>query len=323
MFRGRRSALLAGAALAVLAGGALVQPAAASAPNPAPKSGGRFLRNGDLLTVSGRADSLLRLRLRAKKVRTTKVDLGTRMKPKGVTTSAFCEKIAIANSTNVVIFDTWTHEITVVEDERFGLIADVEYDMQCNLIIADMGRHSVGRWPRDGHLWKRDVDGEVWEIGLRNNWVNPAFLDMDEWGTLYVLDKESGPKMPRAGEWYFDAIYKMGAPAYQFAKAKYDRAGLNASAFAVHPDGRMFVGNQNDLVVIDAGYASSPCPAGSFSRINGLDFDQNLRLFAVDGFDIYGETQVLQLVDGCGIERVITGSMLDGAQGLAVGLPAR
>lgn len=327
MIQGRRNALVAGAALVLLAGSTLVLEAAPSSPAPAQaealSSDGRFVRNGDLVTVSGRADSILRLRLRAHKVRSTKVPLGTRMKPKGVTVSTFCEKVAIANSTNVVIFDIWTHEITVVEDERFGLIADVEYDMQCNLIIADMGGHSVGRWPRDGHLWKRDGNGEIWEIGLRNNWVNPAFLDMDEWGTLYVLDKEAGPQMPIAGDWYFDAIYKMGAPDYQFAKAKYDRAGLNASAFAVHPDGRMFVGNQDDLVVIEDGRAASPCPAGSFSRINGLGFDQSLRLFAVDGFDIYGDTEVLQLGSGCDLQRVITGSMLDGAQGLAVGLPAR
>jgi hypothetical protein len=296
----------------------------ASAFEPPQQERRTFVRNGDMVSASGKSDVLIRMRPRVKRVKTTTIDLGTRVKAKGITHSKFCEKIAIANSKNVIIYDVWTREIQVIEDERFGLIADVEYDMMCNLIIADMGRSSVGRWPRDGHIWRlSSMDGEIWEIGLRQNWVNPAFLDMDEWGTLYVLDKEAGPKMPRAGEWYFDAIYKSGAPNYQFAKAKYRHGGLTASAFAVHPDGRMFVGNEDDLVVIDNGLARSVCGPGTFSRVNGVDVNESLELYVVDGFDVFGATDLYRVDPGCDLTLMSSGSKIQGAQGLAIGLPSR
>jgi len=316
MRHGTRAAALAVAALLL----------AASVATGAPQQQERktFLRNGDLVTASGKSDSLLRMRPRAKRVRTTAIDLGVRVKPKGITHSKFCEKIAIANSKNVVIYDVWSREIEVIEDERFGLIADVEYDMMCNLIIADMGKQSVGRWPRDGHLWILRADGGLGEVGLRGqNWVNPAFLDMDEWGTLYVLDKEAGPQMPRAGQWYFDAIYKAGAPNYQWAKVKYNRAGLTATAFMVHPDGRMFVGNENDLLVIDNGVATSVCAPGTFTRVNGVDINTEFEIFVLDGFDVFGETSLFRLDGGCELKMMQSGAQLNGSQGLAVGLPAR
>jgi len=319
MRHGTRAAALAFAAL-LLAGGSTI----VAAGEPQQQERKTFLRNGDLVTASGKSDSLLRMRPRAKRVRTTAVDLGVRVKPKGITHSKFCEKIAIANSKNVVIYDVWSREIQVLEDERFGLIADVEYDMMCNLIIADMGKQSVGRWPRDGHLWILSPDGGLGEIGLRGqNWVNPAFLDMDEWGTLYILDKEAGPQMPRAGEWYFDAIYKAGAPNYQWAKAKYNRAGLTATAFMVHPDGRMFVGNEDDLLVIDNGVASSVCAPGTFSRVNGIDINTDFEIFVLDGFDVYGETSLYRLDGRCELRMMQSGAQINGSQGLAVGLPSR
>lgn len=319
MNHGKRAAALALGALLLVAA-----PSSAT-DDEARRESKLFLKNGDLITASGKSDSLLRMRPRAKHVRTTPVDLGVRVKPKGITYSKFCEKVAIANSKNVIVYDVWMRTVEVIEDERFGLIADVEYDMMCNLIIADMGRQSVGRWPRDGHLWVLRMDGSgIGEIGLRGqNWVNPAFLEMDEWGTLYVLDKEAGPKMPRAGEWYFDAIYKAGAPNYMWAKAKYNRAGLTASAFMVHPDGRMFVGNEADLLVIEDGRASSVCAPGTFRRVNGIDMNSDFEIFVLDGFDVYGSTDLYRLGERCDLELMRSGAELDGAQGLAVGLPAR
>jgi hypothetical protein len=320
MNNGRRAAVLTLAALLIV--NTIIPDALADEPAQQPRK--TFVQNGDMVSASGKSDVLIRLRPRAKRVKSTAIDLGVRVKPKGITHNKFCEKIAIANSKNVIVYDVWTREVQVIEDERFGLIADVEYDMMCNLIIADMGRNSVGRYPRDGHLWRlSSMDGEIWEIGLRANFANPAFLDMDEWGTLYVLDKEAGPKMPRAGEWYFDAIYKSGGPNYQFAKAKYNRAGLTASAFMVHPDGRMFVGNEDELIVIDNGVARSVCGPGAFRRINGIDVNADLEVFVIDGFDVFGTTDLYEYRDGCDLTLLRSGADLNGAQGLAIGLPSR
>lgn len=65
--------------------------------------------------------------------------------------------------------------------------------------------------------------------------------------------------MPRAGEWHLDAIHTADAPNQPQAKAKYNRAELTATAVRVHPDARVFIGTEDDLLVVDNGTAASVC----------------------------------------------------------------
>jgi hypothetical protein len=286
------------------------------------------VRPGDLVTASGRIDSLIVFskRKNGDKYKTKKIPMGTRLKPKGVTHSAYCERVAIANSLNVVIYDTWMRTVEVVEHEGFGLIADVEYDMQCNLIIADMGGDSAGRWPKDGKLWLRSPDGQLGRIGMNRNWVNPAFLDMDEWGTIYVVDKAAGPRMPGTkGQWHFDAIFKVGGPKYTNPIALYSRSGLNVTAFAVQPDSTYLVGNGDVLLLLEKRGAYPLCGGSNFSRINGVDINAAREVFIVDGFDLFEDTSVYRMADDytCALDILADGKMVQGAQGLAAGLPRR
>ncbi len=291
---------------------------------------GLFIKNGDLVTATGKSDSLIRFRPNksGKNFTVAKQPLGVRLKPKGITHSRFCEKVAVANSRNVVVFDTWTHEITVIERQSFGLIADVEYDMQCNLIIADMGKSAVGRWPRDGHLWSYSPDGVITELGrVNHDWVSPAFLDMDEWGTLFVVDKAAGPPIPGTRkQWHYDAIYKLGPPNYQLAKARYKKPGLDVTAFMAHPNGSFYIASAWDFVVLDAhtNRVRKPCgPDAHFRRVSGIDITPGLDVFAIDGYDVFGRTRLISIDGGCAIKTLNNRVMLQGSQGLAAGLPAR
>jgi len=305
------------------------------APAPGPGEGslasateGVSIRPGDLITVSGRYDALIRLRPRGggKKYKLTKIPLGVRMKPKGVDHSAFCEKVAIANSTNVVIYDTWDHTVKVLEDRKFGLIADVQWDMACNLIIADMGGDSVGRWPRDGNVWLYTEGWDLRRIAYRQNWVNPTFLDMDEWGTLFIVDKGAGPKMPGTkGQWHFDAIYKVGAPRYTQPQLLYGRPGLEVTAFAARPDFTFLIGNGDSLLLLEKTGVFPLCGGSGFRRINGVDINSDREVFFVDGFDVYEDTFVYRLEDNytCSLDVLAKGKMVQGAQGLVAGLPPR
>ncbi len=281
--------------------------------------------NGDLITANGRSDALLRFRPGDKHMGIKKIGLDTRLKPKGLHYSKFCEKVAIANSINVVIYDAWSQEVTVIEDERFGLIADVQWDMGCNLLIADMGRDSVGRWPRDGKVWKMDTQGEIWTVGGRHKWSNPAFLDLDEWGTLYIVDKGAGRPIPGAGigQWHYDAIYKTGAPDYRRPKLRFNRKGLQVTAFMAHPNGTFYIGNGAELLILDGDKLKRPCSGTTFRRINGLALDPDLRVFAVDGYDTFGGSLLYGVGNGCELEELVSGSKINGSQGLAVGLPSR
>ena len=286
------------------------------------------IRPGDLVTVSGRFDSLIRLRPRkgGNKYKLAKIPLGVRLKPKGVDHSAFCEKVAIANSTNVVIYDTWNHSLQVIEDTRFGLIADVQWDMACNLIIADMGGDSVGRSPRDGNVWLYTIDGELRSIAWRQKWSNPTFLDMDEWGMLFIVDKGAGPKMPGTrGQWHFDAIYKVGAPRYTQPQLLYGRAGLEITAFAARPDFTFLIGNGDELLLLEKNAVVPLCGDMGFRRINGVDINSAREVFFVDGFDVFEDTFVYRLADDntCSLDVLAQGKMVQGVQGLVAGLPRR
>lgn len=309
--------------LALLALGALVAPTLAAPVSAQEARGPLTFKNGDLITANGRNDSLIRLRAGERRLRAKKIRLDTRLKPKGLHYSKFCEKVAIANSINVVVYDAWTKEVEVIEDERFGLIADVQWDMGCNLLIADMGRDSVGRWPRDGKLWKRDPAGEIWAVAGMHKWSNPAFLEMDEWGVLYVVDKSAGRPIPGPNQWHYDAIYKLGAPDYRRPKLRFRRKGLEVTAFLAHPDGRFFIGNGDELLVLEGMRLSRPCGGGGFTRINGLALDPWLQVFAVDGFDTFGGSSLYRVGDGCDLDQLASGPRINGSQGLAAGLPAR
>lgn len=288
--------------------------------------GNLFLDNGDLVTASGKNDSLLRFRPRNNSLSVTKQPLGVRLKPKGIAYRKFCEKVAIANVHNVVVFDVWSGEIEVITDRRFKQVRDVEYDFKCQLLIADAGGESVGRWPRDGAVWVYGVDGSISRAGGRQAWVNPSLLDMDEWGTLYVVDKGAGPPMPGTNnQWHFDAIYKTGMPDYRHPKALYAKPGLDISAFAVHPDGSLYIGNGPQLLWLANKQLYSLCAGRLFKRINGLDISSDLRVYLVDGFDVFGESEIYRLDDvaSCKLRLLADGSMVNGVQGLAIGLPAR
>lgn len=282
-----------------------------------------FLEINDLVTASGKGDVLIRLRLKKKRYKLTAVSMGVRLTPKAITSNKFCEKIAVANAHNVVTYDVWNGRIDVIEHESFGEIADVQYDWDCNLIIADMGQSAVGHSPRDGHLWLYTPEGELIEIGWRHKWSNPAFLDMDEWGTLYVVDKEAGPKIPGSGGWHFDAIYKLGAPRYTAAIKKFGKRGLNVSSFVHHPSGKFFIGNQDELLILEDDELSSPCAGATFDRINGLALNSDLQVFLLDGFDIFGGSTLYSVDEECNLTPIEDGRKLQGSQGLTAGLPGR
>ncbi len=288
--------------------------------------GNLFLDNGDLVTASGKNDSLLRFRPRNNSLTVTKQPLGVRLKPKGIAYRKFCEKVAIANVHNVVVYDVWSGEIEVITNRRFKQLRDVEWDFKCRLLIADAGGESVGRWPRDGEVWVYGTDGSLSRAGGRHAWVNPSLLDMDEWGTLYVVDKGAGQPMPGTNnQWHFDAIYKTGMPDYRYPKALYAREGLDVSAFAVHPDGSFYIGNGAELLWLANKQLYSLCSGQPFKRINGIDISPNLKIHLVDGFDVFGESEIYRLenVASCKLRLLAEGPMVNGVQGLAIGLPAR
>lgn len=303
----------------------LCVPGGSRAQSPDLRTDKMFLEAGDLVTASGKGDVLIRLRPKpnGKRYRVAKVPMGQRLVPKAVTSNKFCEKIAIANAHNIVVFDVWTREITSIDSELFGEIADVQYDWECNLIVADMGMNAVGRSPRDGRLWMVSPSGEIKRIGWRHQWSNPAFLDMDQWGTLYVVDKGAGPRIPGSGQWHYDAIYKLGPPKYVSAVRKFNKRGLDVSSFVLHPSGKFYIGNQDELLVLENDQLSSPCGGPAFIRVNGLAIDPDLGLFLLDGFDVFGASTVYRVDDACNLKVVDSSRSILGSQGLTAGLPGR
>jgi len=283
-----------------------------------------FFQVDDLATATGRGDALIRFRGGRRNLATTRLDLETRLTPKGITSNKHCERIAIANAHNVIVRDIWFGATQVIDRPEFGEIADVVYDWDCNLIIADMGANAVGApKPRDGKLWLLTPEGELRRIGIRRRWANPAFLELDEWGTLYVIDKGAGQKIPGSGGWHYDSIWKLGPPNYTHPVKKFGRRGLDATAFVHHPDGRFFIGNGAQLMVLQNDRLVDYCPGTPFNRVNGLAFNDDLELFLLDGFDVFGKSSLYGVGPGCGLTLLERGAKIDGAQGLTAGLQGR
>lgn len=291
------------------------------------------LKRDDLISASGKADVLLRIRTGKKRVKVVTVPLGTRLKPQGMAINNYCEEIAIANGKNVVLLSAWKGTYQVIGGkEFFGFVADVEFDMHCNVLIADMGREAVGRWPRDGMLFKyvRET-GELRQIGTRHhNWYNPSYMSLDIHGNLYVIDEEAGPKMPGRGEMYFDAIYKLGMPDFRWAKAVYKGPGIVASSLMVHPSGDYWVGRGDDFVIVDRHDMRLREPCGDsapFKYVSGIAINTKLQVLALDGFDLYDGTRLHTIDSACDVQVMPAkqgqATRLGGAQGLAASLPAR
>ena len=67
------------------------------------------------------------------------------------------------------------------------------------------------------------------------------------------------------------------------------------------------------------------CEERLFKRINGIDISPNLKIYLVGGFDVFGESEIYRLdnVATCKLRLLADGAMVNGVQGLALGLPAR
>lgn len=91
------------------------------------------------------------------------------------------------------------------------------------------------------------------------------------------------------------------------------------------PKGIAYIGNGSQLLWLANKQLFSLCSGQPFKRINGLDISSDLRIYLVDGFDIFGESEIYRLdnVAKCKLRLLADGAMVNGVQGLAIGLPAR
>jgi hypothetical protein len=87
----------------------------------------------------------------------------------------------------------------------------------------------------------------------------------------------------------------------------------------VHPAGSLYIGNGSQLLWLANKQPFSLCSGQSFKRINGLDISSDMRIYFVDGFDIFGGSEIYRLdnVANCKLRLLADGAMVNGVQRLA------
>lgn len=284
------------------------------------------LQPGDLVSAVGSDAQALRIVLRPRSVRVKKEALAEQFVTRGVAHDTLTGRVAIAAVSRVLLYDPESGLLEeIVENgagDPFGFVNDVLFDEDGMLLIADQGGSPSGKEPTDGRIWEYDPEsGEMVRLAGRRALSNPAFLAEDSRGRILVVDLEAGALVSGLLEARWDRVYLLKGARRKGARPVFKGDGLQATAFDVGPDDRMWFGSFSELQVIDGKRLSTPCPILElpFDYVTGLVvLEENLALVS-DGADtVTARRFIHQVDDACATEIRAKGKRLNGVRGLAL-----
>lgn len=282
-------------------------------------------RPGELVAASGSVSRLLRLVPKNRKGRVADFPIQESFVSRGVSHDAASGLVAIAAVSKVILYDPATEVSTVVEQlgdgESLAFANDVLFDDDGKLVIADMGEITDAKLPADGRLWEYDpLTGESRELGGKRRLRNPSLLAKDSAGRVFYVDAGSSRRIVPFLEPRWDAVFRLRGARRKGAKKVYRREGIQATAFDIGPDDRLWFGNVTEIVILEDKDLVSPCPVlpRPFEFVTGLAVVSETEAHAMDGSDVTGSRRTLQDVDDQCDSRVrLKGRKLDGGRGLA------
>lgn len=286
---------------------------------------------GDLLTSVGATSMAVQLVLRPNSARVRTEELAESFVSRGIDHDVLSGRIAIAAVSKVILFDPALETTTVLEaggdDEPFGFVNDVLFDDEGNLLIADQGVEPTGKEPADGRVWQYDPVEATWKrVAGKRALSNPAFLATDSRGRILFVDLEAGPLMSNLLELRWDAVFLVKGAKRKGARALYRGEGIQATAFDIGPDGRMWFGSFAEIQILDGKSLSTPCSitALPFEFVTGVEVIDESQALLSDGADLVTGNRFIREVDDTCTTRVrVKGKRVVGVRGLArVGEPA-
>lgn len=239
-------------------------------PSPTPL-GSRSLRRrairlqpGDMLSPSSKRSSTLRLQVSDDGVKIKRHKLGETFVPRAVDYESTNSWIAIAAVTQVLLVEAASGTATVIDRpgelaESFGYVNDVLFVDDNRLLIADIGPQTEGKVP-DGRLWLYELAEATWaEAGTSGVLANPRELAQSEEGTIYLIDGEAGQQIAPNIDFFYDVVYRLAGNNLLNLQTVFSGAGVQATAFDVGPNGRLWIANLAELAFLDAGVLTFPC----------------------------------------------------------------
>lgn len=297
---------------------------------PTPR-GGPVPEPGDLVTSAGILSRTLRVVQRNRRGRIVRQSLAEDFVSRGIAYDPLTGLVAIAAIDRVLLLDPATAATTVITEmaggERLQFANDVVFDGDGLLIIADQGASSTGVDPTDGRIWEYDpASGAVQRLAGRRKLSNPSLLAADSRGRVYVVDAEAGRLVSPLLELRWDTLYRLRGAQRKGARRIYRDDGIQATAFDIGPDDRMWFGNLSEIAILEDKSLSLPCPLIDlpFEFISGIAVLADNDARVADGSDVVTrKRKIFDVDDQCSARVRFKGHKLNEIRGLTrVAAPA-
>jgi len=286
------------------------------------------IKPGDMFSATARRSATLQMKPTSGNAKVKRVPLSEEFIPRAVAIDDLSGRVAIAAVSRVLLYDPDTGAVQVLtgpEAEPFAFANDVVFDQTGQLIIADQGEVIGMKTPADGRLWQYDGVTEAYQqIGQKRDLSDPKLLALDRRGRIHVVDGSSGPLVSPLLSARYDTVWQITGATRRGLKPIYRDSGLQATAVAIDPDGKVWFGSVDEIVLLQRKKLVRPCPLPSpLAFVSSMAVDAEGGLLVMDGAGVTTSQRVVYEVDAeCALTQRAAGSRLKEARGLAIYKPA-
>jgi len=275
------------------------------------------LRGGDLLSASVVKNRAVQIKGGAGKVTYGKVKTPP-LSPRGVAYDPSSGLMAIASVDQVALYDAATNKSSAVP-AIFDFANDLVFDANGGLIIADQGAETTAINPTDGKLWRYDLETEeLTEIGTSRKLSNPKLLARDKNDMIHFVDGGAGVLVSPAFDVRWDVVYRLEGKGLSRVKVVWKDAGVQATAYAIAPNGWHWIVNLAELVRLKGKNFERPClPPYPLQFATGLTIDKDGMVNGMDGANVLTKDRMVFTIDSSCIVSGKPDKKLKGARGIA------
>ncbi len=275
----------------------------------------------DLLSASAVRHRAIQISAAGDKISSAKLK-GQDFVPRGVDYSSDRGLMAIAAVSQVLLYEPATGAVVGVAGPgggTFEFANDVVFDGSGGLIIADQGAETNAREPRDGAIWRYDLDSaELVEIATKRELSNPKLLARDRNGVIQFIDGGAGNLVSPVFDVRWDVLYRIQGRKLNIVQVVWNGAGIQATAYDVDRAGWHWIVNLGELVRIKGAKFQQPClPPYPLQFATGLTLTDSGDAMVLDGADVVTNRRAVYAIDNRCVVTLSTQRKLKGARGLA------
>lgn len=274
----------------------------------------------DLLSASAVRNRAIQISATNNKTSSAKLK-GQNFVPRGVDYHAGRGLMVIAAVSQVLLYAPATGVVAVVPGPAGGAFEfanDVVFDGAGGLVIADQGADTNALEPRDGAIWRYDLDSEeLVEIALNRELSNPKLLARDKHGVIHFIDGGSGKRVSPVFDVRWDVLYRLQGRKLNSVQVVWGGVGIQATAYDVDRTGWHWIMNLGELVRIKGTNFKQPClPPYSLQFATGLTIADSGAASVLDGADVLTNRRAIYTLDKACVATLGTTRKLKGARGL-------